>query len=102
MAQVYAALPAGGLFNIQETLPQGLLYRYKKISNLSRQNWWSRSGQYRNFRRSGLGPQAGGLPPPSCMVPDSGSKRQTRIRRRMRQAWFAVRGGWSGGAPASV
>ena len=38
MAQVYAAPPAGGLFNIPDTLPQGLLYRYKKISNLSRQN----------------------------------------------------------------
>ena len=38
MAQVYSAPPAGGLFNIPETLPQGLLYRYKKISNLSRQN----------------------------------------------------------------
>ena len=38
MAQVYAAPPAGGLFNIPEALPQGLLYRYKKISNLSRQN----------------------------------------------------------------
>ena len=38
MAQVYAAPPQGGLFNIPDTLPQGLLYRYKKISNLSRQN----------------------------------------------------------------
>ena len=38
MAQVYAAPPAGGLFNIPDALPQGLLYRYKKISNLSRQN----------------------------------------------------------------
>ena len=38
MAQVYAAPPAGGLFNIPDTLPSGLLYRYKKISNLSRQN----------------------------------------------------------------
>ena len=38
MAQVYSAPPAGGLFNIPEALPQGLLYRYKKISNLSRQN----------------------------------------------------------------
>ncbi len=33
------APPAGGLFNIPDTLPQeGLLYRYKKISSLSRQN----------------------------------------------------------------
>ena len=38
MAQVYSAPPAGGLFNIPDALPQGLLYRYKKISNLSRQN----------------------------------------------------------------
>jgi hypothetical protein len=38
MTQVYSAPPAGGLFNIPEALPQGLLYRYKKISNLSRQN----------------------------------------------------------------
>ena len=38
MAQVYAAPPAGGLFNIPEALPQGLLYRCKKISNISRQN----------------------------------------------------------------
>jgi hypothetical protein len=30
MAQVYAAPPQGGLFNIPDTLPQGLLYRYKK------------------------------------------------------------------------
>ena len=30
MAQVYSAPPAGGLFNIPDTLPQGLLYRYKK------------------------------------------------------------------------
>ena len=36
MAQVYSAPPAGGLFNIPDTLPQGLLHRYKKISNLSR------------------------------------------------------------------
>ena len=38
MTQVYSAPPAGGLFNIPDALPQGLLYRYKKISNLSRQN----------------------------------------------------------------
>ncbi len=30
IAQVYSAPPAGGLFNIPYTLPQGLLYRYKK------------------------------------------------------------------------
>ncbi len=38
MAQAYTAIPQGGLFNIPEALPQGLLFRYKKISNLSRQN----------------------------------------------------------------
>ena len=38
MAQAYTAIPQGGLFNIPEALPQGLLYRYKKISNISRQN----------------------------------------------------------------
>ena len=38
MAQSYAAIPQGGLYNIPEALPQGLLYRYKKISNISRQN----------------------------------------------------------------
>ena len=38
MAQVYSAPPAGGLFNIPDALPQGLYFRYKKISNLSRQN----------------------------------------------------------------
>ena len=38
MAQAYSAIPQGGLFNIPEALPQGLLYRYKKISNISRQN----------------------------------------------------------------
>jgi len=30
MAQAYTAIPQGGLFNIPEALPQGLLYRYKK------------------------------------------------------------------------
>jgi hypothetical protein len=30
MAQSYAAIPQGGLYNIPEALPQGLLYRYKK------------------------------------------------------------------------
>jgi len=38
MAQAYTAIPQGALFNIPEALPQGLLYRYKKISNISRQN----------------------------------------------------------------
>jgi len=38
MAQAYTAIPQGGLYNIPEALPQGLLYRYKKISNISRQN----------------------------------------------------------------
>jgi hypothetical protein len=38
MAQTYTAIPTGGLYNIPEALPQGLLYRYKKISNISRQN----------------------------------------------------------------
>jgi hypothetical protein len=38
MAQAYTAIPQGALFNIPEALPQGLLFRYKKISNLSRQN----------------------------------------------------------------
>ncbi len=38
MAQAYTAIPQGGLYNIHEALPQGLLYRYKKISNISRQN----------------------------------------------------------------
>ena len=38
MAQAYTAIPEGSLFNIPEALPQGLLYRYKKISNISRQN----------------------------------------------------------------
>ena len=38
MAQAYTPMPQGALFNIPEALPQGLLYRYKKISNLSRQN----------------------------------------------------------------
>ena len=37
MAQAYTPIPQGALFNIPEALPQGLLYRYKKISNLSRQ-----------------------------------------------------------------
>jgi hypothetical protein len=31
MAQAYTAIPQGGLFNIPEALPQGLLYRYKNI-----------------------------------------------------------------------
>ncbi len=30
MAQPYSAIPQGGLYNILEALPQGLLYRYKK------------------------------------------------------------------------
>ena len=38
MAQTYSAIPQGGLYNIPEALPQGLLYRYKKISNISRRN----------------------------------------------------------------
>jgi hypothetical protein len=38
MAQAYTAIPQGSLYNIPEALPQGLLYRYKKISNISRQN----------------------------------------------------------------
>ncbi len=36
--QTYSAVPQGGLVNIPEALPQGLLYRYKRISNISRQN----------------------------------------------------------------
>ena len=38
MAQTYSAIPQGSLYNIPDALPQGLLYRYKKISNLSKQN----------------------------------------------------------------
>ena len=38
MAQTYSAIPEGSLYNIPDALPQGLLYRYKKISNLSKQN----------------------------------------------------------------
>ena len=38
MAQAYSAIPQGSLYNIPDSLPQGLLYRYKKISNLSKQN----------------------------------------------------------------
>ncbi len=38
MAQAYTGIPQGALFNIPEALPQGLLYQYKTISNLSRQN----------------------------------------------------------------
>ncbi len=38
MAQAYTPIPQGALFNISEALPQGLLYRYKKISNISRQH----------------------------------------------------------------
>ena len=38
MAQTYSAIPQGSLYNILDALPQGLLYRYKKISNLSKQN----------------------------------------------------------------
>ena len=38
MAQAYSSIPNGSLYNIPESLPQGLLYRYKKISNISRQN----------------------------------------------------------------
>jgi hypothetical protein len=36
--QAYTAVPQGALVNIPEALPQGLLYRYKRISNISRQN----------------------------------------------------------------
>ena len=36
--QAYTAVPQGALVNIPEALPQGLLYRYKKISSISRQN----------------------------------------------------------------
>ena len=38
MATSYSAIPSGGLYDIPASLPQGLLYRYKKISNISRQN----------------------------------------------------------------
>jgi hypothetical protein len=38
MAQAYSAIPQGGLFYVPKALPQGLLYRYKKLSNISRQN----------------------------------------------------------------
>ena len=37
MATSYSAIPSGGLYDIPASLPQGLLYRYKKISNISRQ-----------------------------------------------------------------
>ena len=37
MATSYSAIPSGGLYDIPASLPQGLLYRYKKISNVSRQ-----------------------------------------------------------------
>ena len=37
MATSYSAIPSGGLYDITASLPQGLLYRYKKISNISRQ-----------------------------------------------------------------
>jgi hypothetical protein len=33
--QAYTAVPQGALVNIPEALPQGLLYRYKRISNIS-------------------------------------------------------------------
>jgi len=36
--QAYTAVPQGALVNIPEALPQGLLYRYKRISNISRQD----------------------------------------------------------------
>jgi hypothetical protein len=38
MAQTYTAILQGSLYNIPEALPQGLLYSYKNISNISRQN----------------------------------------------------------------
>jgi hypothetical protein len=37
MATFYSAIPSGGLYDIPASLPLGLLYRYKKISNVSRQ-----------------------------------------------------------------
>ena len=47
MATTYSAIPSGGLYDVPSSLPQGLLYRYKKISNISRQTmrWAPNNGQ---------------------------------------------------------
>jgi len=47
MATSYSAIPQGGLYDVPSSLPQGLLYRYKKISNISRQTlrWVPNNGQ---------------------------------------------------------
>ena len=47
MATTYSQIPSGGLYDIPSSLPQGLLYRYKKISNISRQTlrWKPNNGQ---------------------------------------------------------
>ena len=37
MAQVYGDIPSGNNYNIPPSLPSGLLYRVKKITNLSKQ-----------------------------------------------------------------
>ena len=37
MSQVYGDIPSGANYNIPPSLPSGLLYRVKKITNLSKQ-----------------------------------------------------------------